>query len=98
MQKGGQNPFEPALFGLPAIHGPSMTDFPDTERMDAMNAAICIHNDNELAQAWEKCIRPENAKRALKDCNAYFKTLGGAAEKTWAEIEACMLDRKKGGV
>lgn len=94
VQKGGQNPFEPALFGLPAIHGPCMTDFPDTERMDSMGAAICVHNDSELARAWCESLEPENVKLALKNCNAYFNTLGGAAKKTWAEIEACMLDRK----
>ena len=91
VQKGGQNPFEPALFGLPAIHGPCMTDFPDTERMDSMGAAICVHNDSELARAWCECLEPENVKLALKNCNAYFNTLGGAAKKTWAEIEAFML-------
>ena len=93
VQKGGQNPFEPALFGLPAIHGPCMTDFPDTERMDSMGAAMCVHNDSELARAWCECLDPANVKIALKDCNAYFNTLGGAAKKTWAEIEAYMLDR-----
>ena len=90
VQKGGQNPFEPALFGLPAIHGPSMTDVPDTERMDSMGAAVCVHNDSELARAWEECLDPANVKRALKNCNAYFATLGGAAKKTWAEIEAAI--------
>ena len=93
VQKGGQNPFEPALFGLPAIHGPCMTDFPDTERMDSMGAAMCVHNDSELAKAWCDCLEPQNIKLAMKNCNAYFNTLGGAAKKTWAEIEAYMLDR-----
>ena len=90
VQKGGQNPFEPALFGLPAVHGPCMTDFPDTERMDSMGAAVCVHNDSELARAWCECLEPENVKRSLKNCNDYFNTLGGAAKKTWAEIEAYM--------
>ena len=96
VQKGGQNPFEPALFGLPSIHGPCMTDFPDTERMDTMGAAICVHNDLELAKVWCECLEPENVKCALKSCNDYFNTLGGAAKKTWEEIEAYMLDREKG--
>lgn len=90
VQKGGQNPFEPALFGLPAIHGPCMTDFPDTERMDAMGAAICIHNDTELARTWEECLEPAAIPLALKNCDEYFRTLGGAAKKTWAEISAIM--------
>ena len=96
VNKGGQNPFEPALFGLPAIHGPSMSDFPDTERMNSMGAAICVHNDTELARAWEECIQPEAVKQALKNCDEYFNTLGGAAKKTWQEIENSMLDIKGG--
>ena len=94
VEKGGQNPFEPALFGLPAVHGPCMTDFPDTDRMDSFGAAMCVHNDSELSRAWCECLDPENVKLSLKNCNAYFNTLGGAAKKTWAEIESFMLDRK----
>ncbi|MBQ7594874.1 MAG: hypothetical protein IJU48_11055, partial [Synergistaceae bacterium] len=96
VNKGGQNPFEPALFGLPAIHGPSMSDFPDTERMNSMGAAVCVHSDTELARAWEECLKPENIKLSLKNCDEYFNTLGGAAKKTWREIETCMLDIKEG--
>ncbi len=88
VNKGGQNPFEPALLGLPAIHGPSMSDFPDTERMDSMGAALCVHNDLELAMTWEESINPEFVKKSLKNCADYFRTLGGAAEKTWREIES----------
>lgn len=90
VEKGGQNPFEPALFGLPAIHGPCMTDFPDTERMDKMGAAIRVSNDVELAKAWESCLEPSAITKALRDCDEYFKTLGGAAKKTWQEIEEVM--------
>lgn len=94
VEKGGQNPFEPALFGLPAVHGPCMTDFPDTERMDSMGAAMCVHNDSELSRAWCECLKPENVKLALKNCNEYFNTLGGAAKKTWDEIESCIQSAK----
>ncbi|MBR6901394.1 MAG: hypothetical protein IKN30_04985, partial [Synergistaceae bacterium] len=87
VEKGGQNPFEPALFGLPAIHGPCMTDFPDTERMDAMGAAMRVSNDTELANAWEERLEAGAAGEALRDCDEYFRTLGGAAKKTWNEIE-----------
>ena len=87
VEKGGQNPFEPALFGLPAIHGPSMTDFPDTERMDSMGAAVRVSNDVELARAWEERLDASAVSKALRDCDEYFKTLGGAAKKTWSEIE-----------
>ena len=88
VDKGGQNPFEPALFGLPAIHGPYMTDFPDTERMDSMGAAIRVSSDTELARAWEECLEPNEIEKAQGNCDEYFRTLGGAAKKTWSEIEA----------
>lgn len=87
VEKGGQNPFEPALFGLPAIHGPSMSDFPDTDRMDSMGAAVCIHNDSELARVWEESLESSAVQKGFKNCEEYFKTLGGAAKKTWQEIE-----------
>ena len=87
VEKGGQNPFEPALFGLPAIHGPSMSDFPDTERMDSMGAAVCVHNDSELARFWEEALESSAVQKGLKNCEEYFRTLGGAAKKTWQELE-----------
>lgn len=93
VEKGGQNPFEPALFGLPAIHGPCMTDFPDTSRMDSMGAALCVNNDSEIAHAWEESLSPSRITKALRDCDAYFKTLGGAAKITWREINSYILDR-----
>lgn len=93
VEKGGQNPFEPALFGLPAVHGPSMTDFPDTSRMDAMGAAVRVASAQELADAWKKLLEPSARSDAMKNCSEYFATLGGAAGKTWAEIESRLLDR-----
>ena len=98
VDKGGQNPFEPALFGLPAIHGPSMTDFPDTPRMDAIGAARGVNSATELSRAWGELLQPSARKKALRDCKEYFATLGGASERTWTEIEASMLDRKESGV
>lgn len=95
VDKGGQNPFEPALFGLPAVHGPSMTDFPDTARMESMGAALCVNSDSELAHAWTELLTPEARDKSFRQCHEYFATLGGAAERTWNEIETAMLDRKK---
>lgn len=86
--KGGQNPFEPVLFGTPMTHGPDMSDFPDTERMDQMGAARCVHNDLELAQAWEEALTPSGRERMSAACRAYFDTLGGAAGRTWEIIKA----------
>ena len=86
VNKGGQNPFEPVLFGKKAIHGPFMTDFPDTERMNQLGAALCVNNDLELARAWEDCLNLDSRETAKNNCEKYFNTLGGAAKKTWDEI------------
>lgn len=99
VEKGGQNPFEPALFGLPAVHGPSMTDFPDTSRMDSIGASVCVNGASELARAWCELLKPSARAKSMRECSKYFATLGGAAERTWTEIESCIncqkLDRKK---
>ena len=58
VQKGGQNPLEPALLEVPTMHGPDMADFPDTERMDRMGAAQRVRSANELASAWERALAP----------------------------------------
>ena len=55
--------------------------------MDRMGAAKCVNNDTELAHAWEKALEPERNTDAAKNCEEYFKTLDGAAEKTWNEIK-----------
>ncbi len=85
--KGGQNPFEPVLFGIPMQHGPFMTDFPDTERMDSMGAAQCVHSDFELAESWKNALDVSNRERIKRACEAYCATLGGAAENTWKIIK-----------
>ncbi|MBQ9565817.1 MAG: 3-deoxy-D-manno-octulosonic acid transferase [Synergistaceae bacterium] len=87
VEKGGQNPWEPIMFGVPTSHGPSMTDFPDTERMDRMGAARCVHNDLDLALAWEDALNPATRERSREACRDYCATLGGAAERTWDVIK-----------
>ena len=87
VQKGGQNPLEPALLEVPTMHGPDMADFPDTERMDRMGAAQRVRSANELASAWECALAPAERERVRRACREYFETLGGAAERTWSVIK-----------
>ena len=87
VDKGGQNPFEPVLFNTPLTHGPFMTDFPDTERMDFMGAAQCVHNDFELFNAWRNALEPENKIKIQAACERYCASLGGAADKTFNVIK-----------
>ena len=64
-----------------------MTDFPDTDRMDRMGAARCVHNDLDLSRAWEDALDPASRERTKKACMEYCATLGGAAERTWNAIK-----------
>lgn len=46
---GGQNPFEPAAWGVPVFHGPYMGDFHDAKHLlDETGGNIEIHGDNEF--------------------------------------------------
>ena len=85
---GGQNPMEPALFGLQVTHGPDMGNFPDTERMDASGAALKVQNSTELAEAWLNAMKPEARDRVRRSCQNYFASVGGAAERTWSIIKS----------
>ena len=85
--KGGQNPMEPALFGIQVTHGPDMSDFPDTERMDTSGAALEVHNSAELAEAWLNIMNSDAQERARQACHNYFASVGGAGARTWNIID-----------
>jgi 3-deoxy-D-manno-octulosonic-acid transferase len=86
--KGGQNPMEPALFGIQVTHGPDMTDFPDAARMDASGAAREVGGAESLAGAWLRSLEPDERERTRRACEAYFGSVGGAADRSWAVIES----------
>ena len=92
--KGGQNPIEPALFGITTAHGPSMTDFPDTKRMDALGVARCVHGPQELASVWTAALDPATREAVRQASKAYFDTLGGASARTWEVIREYVKDVK----
>jgi 3-deoxy-D-manno-octulosonic-acid transferase len=81
VSKGGQNPMEPALFGIQVTHGPDMADFPDTARMDALGAALTVRCAAQLAKAW-LCALEVKAK-TKQACESYFASVGGAALRSW---------------
>ncbi len=62
---GGQNPMEPAAWGVPVIHGPSLEDFADAGRaLGRAGAAVEVRSARELAACWLDCLaRPEPWRR-----------------------------------
>ncbi len=54
---GGQNPMEPAAWGLPVCYGESMEDFSDAaQALEAAGAAQPVRSAEELAIFWSRCL------------------------------------------
>jgi 3-deoxy-D-manno-octulosonic-acid transferase len=85
--RGGQNPMEPAAFGLRAAHGPNMRNFPDTARMDALGAAHCVETPDQLAESWMCSLDPDARARNREACAEYFESVGGGASRSWEIIK-----------
>jgi 3-deoxy-D-manno-octulosonic-acid transferase len=85
--RGGQNPLEPALFGIQVTHGSNMRNFPDTGRMDALGAAQSVNNADELAEAWLRAPEPNVMAGNRRACAEYFKSIGGSAPLSWKVIK-----------
>ncbi|MDR2527665.1 MAG: 3-deoxy-D-manno-octulosonic acid transferase [Synergistaceae bacterium] len=84
--KGGQNLMEPALFGIQVTHGPYMSDFPDTARMDKLGASRTVTDAKSLSDAWLEALEPRERERAQRACQKYFDSIGGAARRCWEII------------
>lgn len=92
--KGGQNLMESALFGIQTTHGPDMSDFPDTVRMDALGASYPVQNSDDLAKNWLLSLDQRERARTRQNCEEYFKSTSGAALRSWQNIEK-FLDRRE---
>jgi 3-deoxy-D-manno-octulosonic-acid transferase len=77
---------EPALFGLQVTHGPDMSDFPDTKRMDDSGVALEVQDSAGLADAWLSAVNPETRESIKRACQNYFSSAGGAAKRSWEVI------------
>ena len=54
---GGQNPMEPAAWGLPVCYGKSMEDFIDAaQALEAAGAAKQVNHAGELTAFWSHCL------------------------------------------
>ena len=61
---GGQNPIEPARFGLNIIHGPNVGNFKEIFKLfKEKNLAFKIHNQNQLNMVAKKLLLKRNRKK-----------------------------------
>ena len=62
---GGQNPMEPAAWGVPVAHGPSMEDFSDAAgALGQAGAARLVENGPGLARVWSAWLADPQAAQA----------------------------------
>lgn len=80
---GGQNPIEPALFGVPVLHGPHVENFADVIRALAhAGAALEVRDGASIAACLEQLLPRPNELAAM-----------GEGAKRCAEAERGVIDR-----
>lgn len=92
-RKGGQNILEPASWGVPIAHGPSMEDFASpTRELDAAGASACVRDARELAAFWRESI----SRGCVRATTPYFERNAGAAARIWREISSFIKEGARG--
>lgn len=85
--RGGQNILEPAIWGIPVLHGPYMDDFAEpAARLDEDGRAYPIVSAEELAVLWRRAFEGTLSGGRAPE-RGYFSERSGAAERTWAYLQ-----------
>lgn len=84
IKKGGQNPFESAILGIPTLCGPHMDNFqPLLGELVAKDGAIQVSSHKQLIQAVDNLLRnPDRAQQIGKKGQYFLETKTGATHKT----------------
>lgn len=93
--KGGQNPMEPAAWGLPVSYGPDMDDFADAaQALEKAGAATVVKDAAGLATAWSLALNePGQAQEQGQAARQAVAAWSGAAQ-TAANLILESLERK----
>lgn len=91
---GGQNPFEPAVWGKPVLYGPSMEDFLDArEMLAAAGGGMTVVNSVALAAEIIRLLGdPERLRITGEKARSAVLDHRGAAEKHARYIENMLID------
>jgi len=89
VNRGGQNPLEPARWGVPVLFGPHMQNFRDmADHLLAQGGAIQVKNSAELEEAVHRIrTEPGLARQIGQAARRLVESPTGSVEKTMALIE-----------
>jgi 3-deoxy-D-manno-octulosonic-acid transferase len=79
---GGQNPMEPAAWGVPVCYGQSMEDFQDAvQALEAVGAGARVKSSEELAIFWKRCLsNPDQANKIGQTATQVVRRWSGSAQ------------------
>lgn len=91
---GGQNPFEPAVWGKPVLYGPSMEDFLDArEMLEAAGGGLTVADSHDLAAEIIRLFdNPDDLRGMGEKAKGAVLDHRGAAEKHAGCIENMLID------
>lgn len=90
---GGQNPLEPAYWGVPVICGPHMENFPVIQDFYRAGGAVQV-TEEKLTQTLRELLGcPEKMRGIGEKANAIFRQRAGAVEKAMETIARYMSTR-----
>lgn len=89
---GGQNPLEPARLDCAILFGPHMENFLEIKSgFLAKDAAICVHNTDELAAALQALLKQkEKQEKLAKHAAEVVKENAGAVDKVCSYIDLAL--------
>lgn len=84
LKKGGQNPFESAVLGIPTVCGPFMDNFePLFSELVDKGGAMQVSNNNQLTKTVDNLLRNgDRAKQMGQKGKSFLETKTGATYKT----------------
>ncbi len=93
VERGGQNPLEPAAIGLPILSGPYTFNFATiTEQLEQRNAEIKVNNVTELAEQ-VTCLlsNPQQCQQMGKEAKKFITENKGSVLKQMQLIENLLI-------
>lgn len=91
-KRGGQNMIEPAAYGAAVSFGPNTRNFRDVvSQLLSANAAVVVHNGDELTAFVARCLTDRNYADALgARAQKFVASQLGATERTLKLLEAVL--------